>query len=82
MSRTLTDEDLDAIVQRVSEAIQRPPAIAIPLRDAMKLTGFTSTPAFHEWARKVGLRSMRDARGRYAIDSIRAACERASRPRR
>ena len=78
MSRTLTDEDLEAIAKRVALVMQTPP-IAIPLRDAMKATGFASTASFHEWARKVGLHSMRAARGRYSVDSVKAAVERAAR---
>lgn len=78
---TLTPEDIETIASRVAQLMPHP-EIALPLRDAMRRTGFTSKPTFQRWARKTGLRSMRGARGRYSVDAIRAAVERATKQKR
>jgi hypothetical protein len=78
---TLDAADLDAIAQRVASLIP-PTEIAVPLREAMRRCGFGTAPAFHLWARQVGLKSMRGARGRYSVDAIKAAVERATKQKR
>ena len=71
-----------AEIARQTAALISNPEIAVPLKDAIRRCGFTSAYTFHQWARKVGLRSMKGARGRYSVDAIKSAVERATRQKR
>jgi len=53
--------------------------MVVDLEEAMRRSGFKSDSAFHRWARRVGLGSIRGAQGRYAVHSINQAIDRAAR---
>lgn len=75
----LDPDDHQAIAERVAVLMRTPAPTVLPLRDAMKRAGYSSISSFHDWARRIGLRSMRGARGRYAVNSIDSAVDRAAR---
>ena len=76
--RTLTDEDVEAIAQRVVELLDhgRPPAV-LNLREAMKLAGRGSCSAFHRWNDKFG--PVECGHGRFSRERIERALLRESK---
>lgn len=74
----LTHADHVAIAKEIAALPQVLPPAAVSMREAMKLTGFKSSSAFHRWAKPNGLKSMRGAMGHYAVGAINAAILRSS----
>ncbi len=78
MARTLTDDYIRAIAREVAALTRETLQVAVSMREAMKLTSFGSSSAFHRWAKHNGLKSMRGAKGHYSIHAIHATVARSS----
>jgi hypothetical protein len=78
MRARLTSADHKAIAREVVRQMDAGTPWVLTIREAMKKAGFTSAASFHRWAKRMNLRSVKGARGRYAASSLTLAIQRAS----